>query len=78
MGTIFRFFENRSEKTHKYVFFEFFLYLWVDMTHTDGPNPDHTGVDYDPYDPRYGEVNAQVWALQPYYSMLYNRNSVKK
>jgi hypothetical protein len=51
------------------------LYLWVDMTHKDGPNPDHTGVDYDP---RYDEVNAQVWALQPYYSMFYNRNGVEK
>ena len=51
------------------------MYLWVDMTHMDGPNPDHIDVDYDP---RYGEVNPQVWALQPYYSIFYNRNSVKK
>ena len=41
----------------------------------DGPNPDHIDVDYDP---RYGEVNPQVWALQPYYSIFYNRKSVKK
>ena len=43
--------------------------------HMDGPNPDHTDVDYDP---RYDEVNPQVWALQPYYSIFYNRKSDKK
>ena len=45
------------------------------MTHMDGPNPDYIDVDYDP---RYGEGNPQVWALQPYYSIFYSRKSVKK
>ena len=37
------------------------------MTHKDGPNPDHIDIEYDP---RCGEVNPQVWALQPYYSIF--------
>jgi len=45
------------------------------MTHMGGLNPDHIDIDYDP---RCGEVNPQVWALQPYYSIFYNRKSVKK
>ena len=45
------------------------------MTHKDGPNPDHIDIEYDP---RCGEVNLQVWALQPYYSIFHNRKSVKK
>ena len=45
------------------------------MTHEYGRNRDHIDMEYDP---RYDEVNPQVWALQPYYSIFYNRNSVKK
>ena len=45
------------------------------MTHKDGSNPDHINLEYDP---RCGEVNPQVWALQPYYSIFYERKSVKK
>ena len=45
------------------------------MTHKDGSNPDHINLEYDP---RCGEVNPQVWALQPYYSIFYERKSDKK
>ena len=56
-------------------FFGKISYLWVCMTHMDGPNNDHMYIDYNP---RYAEDNLQVWDFLHYYSIFYKEKRVKK